>query len=61
MSTHNIHFHDKIRKMLEIYLNIFFIFYCAIGRISQGLKNEFELAMVNEPSVFESLKFCCFV
>ena len=28
-------------------------------RISLGLKNEFELAMVNEPSVFELLRFDC--
>ena len=27
--------------------------------IFQGLKNEFEIAMVNEPSVFEPLKFYC--
>ena len=26
---------------------------------SKGLKNEFEIAMVNEPSVFEPLKFYC--
>ena len=26
---------------------------------SQGLKNEFEIAMVNEPLVFELLKFYC--
>ena len=25
----------------------------------QGLKNEFETAVVNEPSVFEPLKFYC--
>ena len=25
----------------------------------KGLKNEFETAMVNEPSVFEPLKFYC--
>ena len=24
-----------------------------------GLKNKFEIAVVNEPSVFELLKFCC--
>ena len=30
-----------------------------MGRISQGLKNEFELSMVNEPSVFELLRFDC--
>ena len=29
------------------------------GFLSTGLKNKFEIAMVNEPSVFESLKFCC--
>ena len=27
--------------------------------ISKGLKNEFETAVVNEPSVFEPLKFYC--
>ena len=26
---------------------------------SQGLKNEFEIAMVNKPSVFEPQKFYC--
>ena len=26
---------------------------------SQGLKDEFETAVVNEPSVFEPLKFYC--
>ena len=26
---------------------------------SKGVKNEFETAVVNEPSVFEPLKFCC--
>ena len=30
-----------------------------IWRISQVLKNQLESAMVNEPSVFESLKFYC--
>ena len=30
-----------------------------IGFISQGLKNEFETAVVNEPSVFQPLKFYC--
>ena len=29
----------------------------ATGFCSKGLKNEFEIAMVNEPSVFELLKF----
>ena len=31
----------------------------AMGFFSKGLKNEFEIAMVNEPSVFEPLKFYC--
>ena len=31
----------------------------AMGFCSNGLKNEFETAMVNEPSVFEPLKFYC--
>ena len=30
-----------------------------MGFFSKGLKNEFETAMVNEPSVFEPLKFYC--
>ena len=54
MSTHNIQFHDKIRKFPFI-----FVFLRAIRKISLGLKNEFELAMVNEPSVFELLRFYC--
>ena len=32
---------------------------CSHGIFSKGLKNEFELAVVNEPSVFEPLKFYC--
>ena len=31
----------------------------AMGFFSKGLKNEFEKAMVNEPSVLEPLKFYC--
>ena len=30
----------------------------AMGFFSKGLTNVFERAVVNEPSVFESLKFC---
>ena len=30
----------------------------AIGFCSKGLKNEFETAVVMEPSVFKPLKFC---
>ena len=31
----------------------------AMGFFSKGLKNEFETVVVNEPSVFEPLKFYC--
>ena len=31
----------------------------AMGFFSNGLRNEFETAVVNEPSVFEPLKFYC--
>ena len=33
----------------------------AMGFCSKGLKNEFETAVVNEPSVFEPLKFYCII
>ena len=32
---------------------------CNYRIFSKGLKNEFETAVVNEPSVFEPLKFYC--
>ena len=32
---------------------------CRYESFSKGLKNEFETAVVNEPSVFEPLKFYC--
>ena len=32
---------------------------CSYGIFSKGLNNEFETAVVNEPSVFEPLKFYC--
>ena len=31
----------------------------AKGLVTKGLKNEFETAVVSEPSVFEPLKFYC--
>ena len=34
---------------------------CNYGICSKGPKNEFEPAVVNEPSVFEPLKFYCTV
>ena len=33
--------------------------YAAVGFSSKGLQNEFETAVVKEPSVFEPLKFYC--
>ena len=33
--------------------------FCSYGIFSKGLKNMFERAVVNEPSVFEQLKFYC--
>ena len=30
-----------------------------VGFFSKGLKNEFEIAVINEPSVFEPFKFYC--
>ena len=33
----------------------------AMGFCSKGLINEFKTAMVNEPSVFEPLKFYCII
>ena len=30
-----------------------------MGFVPRGIKNEFEIAVVNEPSVFEPLKFYC--
>ena len=53
MSTHNIEVHDKIREFPWILVSL------SCRRISLALKNEFELAMVNEPSVFELLMFDC--
>ena len=32
---------------------------CSYGLFSKGLKNEFQTAVVNEPSVFEPTKFYC--
>ena len=32
---------------------------CSCGFFSKGIKNEFETAVVNEPSVFGPLKFYC--
>ena len=34
---------------------------CSYGILSKRLKNEFETAVVNEPSVFEPLKLYCII
>ena len=55
MSTHNIQFHDKIRKLKFPEIFVFLRY----RKNFVGLKNKFESAMVNEPSGFELLKFDC--
>ena len=52
--THNIPFNVKKKMILNYpkHINI-----CSYDIFSQGLKNEFSIAMVNEPLVFEPLKF----
>ena len=57
MSKHNIQFQDEIRKFLEHFLK----YLCpgTFRRISEGLKNKFELAMANETSVFELVRVDC--
>ena len=47
MSTYNIPFSTKIISNLQLW------------DFSLGLKNKFETIVVNEPSVFEPLKFYC--
>ena len=54
MSTHNIPFLN-IKKENYPKLSKF----CSYGIFSKGLKNEFETAVVNEPSEFDPLKFYC--
>ena len=51
------------RTIFNIKKKIILIYpkYAAMGFCSKGLKDEFETAMVNEPSVFEPLKFYCII
>ena len=51
MNTHKIPFSMTKENHTKLYQ------ICSQGIFSQGLKNEFETAVVNEPSVFEPLKF----
>ena len=54
MSTHNIPFLNINKKGTLNYPKS-----AALGYLSKGLKNEFETAMVNKPSVFQPLKVYC--
>ena len=54
MSTHNIPFLNVKRKIILKLSQI-----CSYGICFKGPENEFETAVVNEPSVFEPLKFHC--
>ena len=54
MSAHNIPF-SIIKKKIKLNHPKS----AAMGPFSYGLNNEFETAVVNEPSVFEPLKFYC--
>ena len=53
MSAHSKQFHDKIRVSLDI------CFLKLSEKNQMGLQNKFELALVNESSVFELLWFDC--
>ena len=48
----------NIKKKTTLHYPIIIVS-AAMWLISNGLKNEFETAVVNEPSVFEPLKFYC--
>ena len=54
MSAHNIPFSVLTKKIKLNYPKS-----AAMGLFSYGLKKEIETAVVNEPSVFEPLKFYC--
>ena len=50
MSTYNIQFHDKTEKNILMFLEL-------LGELHRDTKIDLESAMVNEPSVFEILRF----
>ena len=54
MTAHNIQFSILKKKIKLNYPKS-----AAMGLFSYGLKNKFEIAVVNEPSVFEPLNFYC--
>ena len=53
-SPHNILFFNIKKKITKNYSKS-----AVMGFFSKGLKNGFETAVVNEPSVFEPLKIYC--
>ena len=55
MSIHNIPFQYKKENHPQLSQ------ICSYGIFSKGLKSESEIAVVNEPSVFEPLKVYCIV
>ena len=57
MHTHNIPFPNMKKKKKKKHPKLSQI--CSYGICSKGPKNEFETTVVNEPSVFEPLKFYC--
>ena len=59
MSIHNIYFHDRIRRFSKRSLNTCFLIpkYLFYWKFPRNSENELESAMVNYPSVFESLNF----
>ena len=54
MSIHNIPFLNIKKKIILNYHKS-----ANIGSVPKGPKNEFETALVNEPSVFQPPKFYC--
>ena len=58
MRTNNIPFSKLNKTSPKIIPNLQLISY---GIFSKGLKNEFETAVINEPLVFEPLKFYVFL
>ena len=54
MKTHNTPFSFKKKKITLNYPKS-----AAMQFFTKGLKNEFETAVANEPSVFEPMRFYC--
>ena len=48
----------NIKKTITLYY-LKYNHVCSFGNFSEGLKNEFEIAEVKEPSVFEPLQLYC--